>query len=264
MVVLRYLAAQGVQKAREQGQELRGRIRIRWPTKAALPLLMSQIRDAPKWEERWAAIRLVSELQAHAAPAMPLLLRQMQKSQPPPIQAVIADTFGQMGLAASSAQPLLRTLFTQSPHHEVRAAILRALWKIDPTDIDNRAIIAQGIADQHLQVRLMGLIAMASLRPYTDEINDQLVRGLKDPHWIARLTTIASLGKLGMLASSNVPLLQGMLRDPHWQVRMHTARILPLMGPRASLARADLQALHNDPHPQVRTAAQQALSQIPD
>ncbi len=262
MVVLRYLAAEGVQKARKQGRELRGRIRVRWPTKAALPLLTSQIRDAAKWEERWAAIRLVGELQTHAAPTLPLLFRHMQKSQQPLIQAVIADTFGQMGIVASSVQPLLRKIFSQSPHHEVRASILRALWKIDPTDTDNRAVLTQGIADSHLQVRLMGLIATAALRPYTDDVNDQLVRGLKDPHWLARLTTVASLGRLGMLASSNVPLLQGMLRDPHWQVRLYTARILPQMGPRASLARADLQALQADPHPQVRAAAQQALTQI--
>ncbi|MCB9638842.1 MAG: HEAT repeat domain-containing protein [Myxococcales bacterium] len=262
MVVLRYLAAAAVQKARAKGQEPRGRIRVAWPTKAALPLLVSQIRDAQRWEERWAAIRLLSELQHHAAPTIPLLLRQFQGSKQNLIKIVIADTLGRIGSSAANAQPTLRTAFSQGSNHEVRASVLRALWKIDASDTENRTIIFRGLKDHHLQVRLMAIIATAALRPFTDEINDHLVGGLRDTHWLARLTAVVSMGKLGMLASSNVPQLKALLRDPQWQVRFYTARVLPMMGPRASLARSDLQSLTTDAHPKVRAAAQKALSEI--
>ena len=203
---------------------------------ATLACLMPAIEFLEAGKKVSTAASVVSQLGPAGAPAVPALIRDLERS-PPGSRIDTIHALGQIGLAASAAVLLLHREFADESSSNARVWAARALGRIGPAALDGGELFVEfGLRDDPWGCRdglvLLGTAAVPAV-----------IRALHSQDPKLRALAAEYLGGFGPAAGQAVPDLSVCLADTEPQPAEKAAWALGRIGPPASSAVPALVAL---------------------
>lgn len=222
---------------------------------------------------RRAAVVALGCLGEGALPALPELLRLLAVEEEKDVLWAVAQSLGNIGVAAAAAVPGLVALL-DSGACNIRMSATEALGKLGPEALAAAPNLADLLADEHEAVRehaaaALGKLAGSSAIGWLGKGWPQLAASLaamlsialEDDAWSVRLAAMGALGKLGAPA---VPFLSKVLAEEleDEDVRAAAATALGELGDVAIEAAPVLAKALADDRWEVRAAAGAALGRL--
>jgi HEAT repeat protein len=191
---------------------------------ATMACLESVIAFLEEGKEVWTAAGVLSQLGPGAAPAVPALIRELERD--PRLLTAVAEALGRIGPAARAAVPLLqRYLADKDVNGQVWAAL--ALGRIGPEALDGGELLVElGLRDDPSGCR-------DALVPLGTSVIPMVTRMLQAQDIELRALAAEYLGGFGPLAREAVPALTTALADRETEVVEKAAWALGQVGPEA-------------------------------
>lgn len=172
--------------------------------------------------------RAFDVLGAQAAPAVPELIKMLERDQRFPVRESACRVLGDLGPVAKAAAPVLIDLLN----------------------------------DQEPVIRRRAARALGQLGAVTTNVIPALISALTNSDWYTDEYALLALGNIGPGATNAIPVLVEELRHRHPDVRAFAANALGNMGPAAQSSIPALVIAVQDQHSGVRQAARSALRKI--
>lgn len=171
----------------------------RWP--ALDQTIWNELTDHRREERllvRGSVIGKLREVGYAATPALPLLIRHIQKR---PIDPYVIQIFGEIGPQASSAIPVLLQIGVKSDEPVLLRTVANSLRQISP-GLENRVVPAaiEGLASTNERVRAASADLLGWLGPPAAEAVPKLEDMRSDPWRMVRDAANGAVGRIQALA----------------------------------------------------------------